>query len=213
MGGGGPDVSEQQGPRYVDTGTPQVQVREDANPIIYPTGYTSFDKGKTYQADPNTHFRDQYGNAWYVEPGQDPNDKANWQRDTMQGYHASEADMRQMQAQEEAMDRARRQEEMAMREAERAKQQWNEMFAFQQEQASLAQKARNQQLDMLEEERMATQEAQAAQRRKEALFRQRALRFSTNRRRGRAGTVKTGSLGLKDEEVQTGKARLLGGTA
>lgn len=56
--------------------------------VVSPTGYTSWDEGKTYQADPNTHFTVN-GVPYYVEAGADTNDRSNWKADTMSGYHST----------------------------------------------------------------------------------------------------------------------------
>lgn len=166
--------------------------------------WSSWDKGETWQRDTNVHFRDQYGNYWYVQEGEDAYDKNLWRRDTLAGYHMTGLEY-------DALQRQKNAEQRAIEDSERAKAQWEQSFAFQREQAAMAEKARQQQLALLEEERTATADSLSAQQRKDAIYQQRALRFATGRRRGKAATIKVGSLGLSDEDLKLGKARLLGG--
>ena len=49
-------------------------------------GYASWDQGQTWGYDPNYHFTSD-GKAYYVAPGEDPNDKDAWKADTMAGWH------------------------------------------------------------------------------------------------------------------------------
>lgn len=202
MGGGG---DEQQGPSYT-TSSEGRAIRSDANPIVYPTGYTSFDRGDSYQEDPNTHFKDQYGAAWYVDAGADLNNKSAWKSDTMQGYHMSRAEMSQR-------NEAAAAEEQAQEDRQLARYQWDQMFSLQKDQAAAANAARQQQLSLLAEEKAATEAAQKAQAAKDLIFKQRALRFASGRAAGRSGTIRTGSLGLSGVDLDLGRATLLGGNA
>lgn len=53
-----------------------------------PNKQTSWDQGKTWHADPNTHLTSG-GKNYYVEAGKDPSNPANWLEDTMKGFHRS----------------------------------------------------------------------------------------------------------------------------
>lgn len=70
----------------------QVTYRQD-------TGYT--DWGDGYRKDDNKHFSYQ-GQDYYVTPGQDINDRSNWQPDTMAGHHitAGQKELLDIQQQE-----------------------------------------------------------------------------------------------------------------
>lgn len=51
-----------------------------------PNKQTSWDQGKTWSADPNTHFQSG-GNWYYLKPGEDIANQSLWKPDTMAGWH------------------------------------------------------------------------------------------------------------------------------
>ncbi len=195
---GGPDVpSGPPRPRDVNTGDPGVTVPEDATQglQILPTGYTSWDKGRTWREDPNTHIRDKYGNQWYVPAGADPYDPSNWHRDTMAGYHMSAQEYQQMQ------EAKRQQEEMERMQRE----------ALELQRRYVEEQARAQQ-EYLAMVKRYQEEMEAKARAEEEALRAREKRRLQLMRLGRRRTILTGPRGADMTTLITRKRKLGGST-
>ena len=64
--------------------------------------YTSWDGGRSWVYDTNTHFQHD-GKNYYILDGEELTDQANWKLDTMSGYHMTVSDYVTMQVQRQTL--------------------------------------------------------------------------------------------------------------